>query len=385
MPADLYDVLGVPDDASAEELKRAYRGRVREYHPDQNDHPDGDAQFKLVKTANDVLSDPAERKTYDRLGHREYVEKHLDGLPPVSVFPEDALPDDGTTDESTTGTTTDSTATSSAGPATDTSGSRTTASRTTDSSASGGSSRTASDRGGYGSAGTDGSSSTGRSSSGQSSAAGSSSGRSTAERSAAAEETSSDTDSRTTTAGADRSSWDAATNTAQSAAAESTVSAGVRRRRGLKRWYGVVAAALLAYLGGLGAYAFPRQGTLRTFVGDVTASPVSALTGAFPIVPPSEYVIGAVRAATAGTPAVGLLLLAGAILLPLVVLTAVGQFGRGAAWLYALPSLGPAVCLAVWPFVAVPTVVGLLGLVVLPVLSGGGFLVDVGRYLRATR
>ena len=385
MPADLYDVLGVPDDASAEELKRAYRGRVREYHPDQNDHPDGDAQFKLVKTANDVLSDPAERKTYDRLGHREYVEKHLDGLPPVSVFPEDALPDDGTTDESTTGTTTDSTATSSAGPATDTSGSRTTASRTTDSSASGGSSRTASDRGGYGSAGTDGSSSTGRSSSGQSSAAGSSSGQSSAERSAAAEETSSDTDSRTTTAGADRSSWDAATNTAQSAAAESAVSAGVRRRRGLKRWYGVVAAALLAYLSGLGAYAFPRQGTLRTFVGDVTASPVSALTGAFPLVPPSEYVTGAVRAATAGTPAVGLLLLAGAILLPLVVLTAVGQFGRGAAWLYALPSLGPAVCLAVWPFVAVPTVVGLVGLVVLPVLSGGGFLVDVGRYLRATR
>ncbi|TKX40294.1 DnaJ domain-containing protein, partial [Halorubrum sp. ARQ200] len=47
MPADLYDVLGVPDDAAAEELKRAYRKRVREYHPDVNDHPEGDAQFKL--------------------------------------------------------------------------------------------------------------------------------------------------------------------------------------------------------------------------------------------------------------------------------------------------------------------------------------------------
>jgi curved DNA-binding protein CbpA len=387
MPADLYDVLGVPDDASAEELKRAYRGRVREYHPDQNDHPDGDAQFKLVKTANDVLSDPAERKTYDRLGHREYVEKHLDGLPPVSVFPDDALPDDSTTDESTaSGATTDSTATSTTSTATDTSGSRTTGSRTTDSGASSGSSSTASSRDGYGSAGTDNSSSTDRSSSSQSSSGRSSSTtQSSTEARSATEGASNDTDSQTTTAGADRSSWDAATNTAQSATTESTVSAGERRRRGLKRWYGVVAAALLVYLGGLGAYAYPRLGALQSFVGEVTASPVSALTGAFPLVPPSEYVVDAVRAATAGTPALGLLLLAGTILLPLVVLTAIGQFGRGAAWLYALPSLGPAVCLAVWSVVAVPTAVALLGLVVLPVLSGSGFLVDVGRYLRATR
>ena len=391
MPADLYDVLGVPNDASADAIKRAYRGRVREYHPDQNDHPDGDEQFKLVRTANDVLSDPAERKTYDRLGHREYVEKHLDSLPPVSVFPDDALPEDSTTDESaTSGSTTDSTTTSTTSAATNTSDSRGSDSRTSGSRSSSGSNSTASGRSGYGSAGADGSSSTGRSSSNQSSersssAQSSSTSQSPTEERSATEGASSDTDGRSTTAGADRSSWDAATNTTQSATSDSTVSAGERRRRGLKRWYGVVAVALLVYLGGLAAYAYPRLGAMQGFVADVTASPVSALMGAFPLVPPSEYVLGAVRTATAGTPALGLLLLAGTILLPLVVLTAIGQFGRGAAWLYAVPSLGPAVCIAVWTVVAVPTAVALLGLVVLPVLSGGGFLVDVGRYLRATR
>jgi molecular chaperone DnaJ len=393
MPADLYDVLGVPDDASTEAIKRAYRERVREYHPDQNDHPDGDEQFKLVRAANDVLSDPAERKTYDRLGHREYVEKHLDDLPPVSVFHDGDLPDDSTTDEPTeSATAADSpSTTSTTSTATDTSGSRRSDSRTSGSRTSSGSSSTTSGGGSYGSSGADGSSSTGRSSTGRSSSSRTDSGqsastsRSSTESNASGDQTTSDTDGRTTTAGADRSSWDAATNTAQSATSKSSVSAGVRRRRGLKRWYGVVAAALLLYLGGLGAYAFPRRSALRSFVADVTASPVSALTGAFPIVPPSEYVLDAARAATAGTPALGLLLLAGTLLLPLVVLTAVGQFGRGAAWLYALPSIGPAVCLTLWPVVAVPPAVALLGLVVFPLLSGGGFLVDVGRYLRATR
>mgnify|MGYP006291416987 CR=1 FL=1 len=88
MPTDFYDVLGAPADASSDELKRAYRSRVREYHPDVNDHPEGDAQFKLIRRANDVLTDAAERKDYDRMGHREYTNKRLDDLPPFSVFPE---------------------------------------------------------------------------------------------------------------------------------------------------------------------------------------------------------------------------------------------------------------------------------------------------------
>ncbi|QKY19346.1 DnaJ domain-containing protein [Halolamina sp. CBA1230] len=389
MPADLYDVLGVPDDAAAEELKRAYRKRVREYHPDVNDHPEGDAQFKLVRTAHDVLSDPAERKTYDRLGHREYVEKHLDDLPPVSVFPDEDLPDGASTTETATDVSTSSTASTSGttepstgGPGdTSTDNTSTTSTTTTQ---SGSATGTAEPTSGDGSTGSSTSTADERSTG---------SSRSTAnERSSTAGTASSGsssstgtTDERATTAGAERDSWDAATSSAQTATGDSSVPAGVRRRRGLKRWYGVVVLSLLVYAGGLGVYALPRLAAIREFVGDVTASPAAALLGPFPLGSPTAYVLEAARAATAGTPTLGLVLLAGTVLLPLVVLTTVGRFGRGAAWLYALPSLAPGLCLAVWPVVAVPTVVALLGLIVLPVLSAGGFLVDVGRYLLATR
>ncbi|WP_049980463.1 DnaJ domain-containing protein [Halolamina rubra] len=387
MPADLYDVLGASDDAAAEEIKRAYRDRVREYHPDVNDHPDSDAQFKLVRTAHDVLSNPAERKTYDRLGHREYVERNLDELPPIAVFPDEDLPDDvsaddsgssGTSTSSATGRTTSSTSSTSS---TSASSSTTGASTTGRSSGSRSETRTGSDtdtdrssssRSGYGNAGNDGSASE------ASTAGGASSGTTDIGSQSA--------DRSSTSTGSDESSWEAATNSAQSAtSSSSTVPAGVRRRRGLKRWYGVVALSLVVYLGGLGVYAMPRQAALRGAVADAIAAPVPTLLGPFPLSSPTAYLLTAARAVQAGTPTLGLVLLAGTVLLPLVVLTTVGRFGRGAAWMYAIPSLGPAVTLAVWPVVAVPTAAALVGLLVLPVLSAGGFLVDVGRYLRATR
>jgi hypothetical protein len=81
MPDDFYDLLGVDQDASGEELKRAYRDMVRKYHPDVNDDERAHAQFKVVRTAYDVLSDPGERADYDRLGHETYVRRRLDGLP----------------------------------------------------------------------------------------------------------------------------------------------------------------------------------------------------------------------------------------------------------------------------------------------------------------
>ncbi len=63
--ADLYDVLGVPADASADEIKKAYRRRARELHPDAGGDEE---QFKAVQAAYTVLGDPAKRERYDRFG-----------------------------------------------------------------------------------------------------------------------------------------------------------------------------------------------------------------------------------------------------------------------------------------------------------------------------
>lgn len=67
--ADHYEALGVPRDASADDIKRAYRQQARRLHPDANpDDPEAEARFKEVALAYEVLSDPDRRRQYDTFG-----------------------------------------------------------------------------------------------------------------------------------------------------------------------------------------------------------------------------------------------------------------------------------------------------------------------------
>jgi molecular chaperone DnaJ len=66
---DYYATLGVARDASPEEVKKAYRKKALEFHPDRNpDNPKAEAQFKLVSEAYEVLSDENRRRMYDQYG-----------------------------------------------------------------------------------------------------------------------------------------------------------------------------------------------------------------------------------------------------------------------------------------------------------------------------
>ena len=66
---DLYEVLGVERNASADDLKKAFRRLAMDYHPDRNREDDAAEKFKEVNQAYEVLSDDNKRAAYDRFGH----------------------------------------------------------------------------------------------------------------------------------------------------------------------------------------------------------------------------------------------------------------------------------------------------------------------------
>ena len=70
---DYYEVLGVPKNASEQDIKKAYRSMAKKYHPDRNkDNPEAEAKFKEVQEANEILSDPQKRAAYDQYGHAAF-------------------------------------------------------------------------------------------------------------------------------------------------------------------------------------------------------------------------------------------------------------------------------------------------------------------------
>jgi curved DNA-binding protein CbpA len=105
MGETFYSVLGIEGDADTETIRRAYRERVKEHHPDVSDDPDAPEQFRRLTTARDVLVDADERQRYDRLGHGEYVSQYVDS----TAWHESATSDTKTEPTSTSTTATEQT------------------------------------------------------------------------------------------------------------------------------------------------------------------------------------------------------------------------------------------------------------------------------------
>lgn len=69
---DYYDILGVSKNAGKDEIKKAYRKKALEFHPDKNKAADAEERFKEINEAYEVLSNPQKKQAYDQFGHAAF-------------------------------------------------------------------------------------------------------------------------------------------------------------------------------------------------------------------------------------------------------------------------------------------------------------------------
>jgi DnaJ-class molecular chaperone len=75
---DHYASLGLSSSASLTDIKKAFRQRASQYHPDRNNDPQAPVRFRAVQEAYDVLSDPDKRQAYDDNRRRNLLDSPID-------------------------------------------------------------------------------------------------------------------------------------------------------------------------------------------------------------------------------------------------------------------------------------------------------------------
>lgn len=380
---DFYDLLEVPENASSDDIKAAWREKAREYHPDVNDDSRSTAQFKTLKKAYEVLSDETERSAYDRMGHAAYVSERLDGLPTAGMTrPSNAGGNRWQTASRSAGSSGSGRSSSSSSSSSASRSSASSASARSSTSSTRSSTSSTSTGSSASSAGSTRSSSSSSSTSSASSSTGTRNSRSSRSRSRRSADRSSGgrtSDARNRSRG--RTDRDAGESASAAETAEATADGGSTRSPLWYAWTAVFLAGV-GYAAGLAVYLRSNLDALSALASAATADPAAALSASHGLTPPGAFVLGTVAA----PPSVGLAFPAGAALLALVFVGTVAKFGRGTAYLYLAGAFAPLGAFSFGTAVAVePSGATLALLVVLPLAATLLFLGDVGRFLLSDR
>ncbi|SFR43032.1 DnaJ domain-containing protein [Halogeometricum rufum] len=371
---DFYDLLEVPEDATQADVKRAWREKAREYHPDVNDDARASGQFKTLRVAYEVLSDETKREAYDRMGHATYVNRRLDGLPTTGVPTESDAARGGRWDDSSRnarGGSATSNRSRSTGSSTNRTGSssrsRSRTGATNGSSSNQSSSRRNSSR----------QSSSRRNSSNQSASHRSSSSGSSAHRNASRQSS-----SRRSSGGRAESGR---THAEAASPQEGDADAGFVPANLKRRWYTFLAVFLagLAYLGGLAVYLRANADSVSAFAAAARTAPRTAVTADYGLSPPGAFALAAADA----DPGLALAFPAATVLLAVVFLVVLREMPSVNRWrnyylyLYPLAGLLPLASLALGTVVTAGATSLSLALVLLPLVSTTAYLADLGWYL----